>query len=346
MILLLHLRVICMDDSKKTSSASGTKFLHAGKAVLALFLVWFVVSQTDFAQLRDTLNSISIPWLGVYAILFIFAVMAKAMQYKIVIGREVTYARVLNVVVMQNVVSNFLAASAGVASYVALLRVEHGVKVSRAMIAFILTKIGDLTAIFILLLASLLGVWSDIEPVKGLTVFMLIAMGGFLALFGFVVLLRGRFVAILRSVFQRLRLTRFGLVDQGLDILDALAKQDQADILRTMGRVLAGSFLYLSVTLPWLYSGMRMFDIHLTAWQVGFSSAFYYLVTYVPVQIFGGLGVTEASMMYIYHLFGPSLAELAAVLIGLRVISALMNLSLLLYLPLYGFLSRAQSDNP
>ncbi len=324
-----------MDDSKKTSSSWGKKFRNAGKAALALFLAWFVVSQTDLAQLRDMLNSISILWLGVYAILFILAVMAKAIQYKIVIGREVTYARVLSVVVMQNVVSNFLAASAGVASYVALLRVEHGVKVSRAMIAFILTKVGDLTAIFILLLASLLGVWSDIESVKGLTLFMLIGMGGFLALFGFVVLFRERFVVFLRSVFEYLSLTRFGPTNQGLDILDALAKQDQTDILLTMGRVLAGSFLYLGVTLPWLYSGMRMFDVHLDGWEVAFTSAFYYLVTYVPVQIFGGLGVTEASMMYIYHLFGPSVPELAAVLIGLRVLSALMNLSLLLYLPLY-----------
>jgi uncharacterized membrane protein YbhN (UPF0104 family) len=334
-----------MDDSKKASSSLGKKILNAGKAALALFLVWFVVSQTDFAQLRDTLNSISIPWLGVYTILFILAVMAKALQYKIVIGREVTYTRVLSVVVMQNVVSNFLAASAGVASYVALLRVEHGVKVSRAMIAFILTKVGDLTAIFILLLASLLGGWSDIEPVKGLTLLLLMGMGGFLASFGFVVLFRERFVTVLRSVFERIRLTRFGLVNQGLDILDALAEQDQVDILRTMGRVLAGSFLYLAVTLPWLYSSMRMFSIHLNGWEIAFTSAFYYLVTYVPVQIFGGLGVTEAGMMYIYHLFGPSLAELAAILIGLRVLSALMNLSLLLYLPLYGFLSHTKSDN-
>ncbi len=333
-----------MDNSRIASRKR--KILNTGKMILALLLIWLVVSQTDFAQLLETLNRISLPWLGMYFILFLLAVMAKALQYKIVIGREVTYARVLNVVAMQNVVSNFLAASAGVASYVALLRVEHGVKVSRAMIAFILTKVGDLTAIFILLLVSLLGVWSDIEAVQWLTLVVLAGMGGFLSLFVLVVLYRERFVMVLTSLLERLRLTHFRLARQGLDILDALAKQDQAIILRTLARVLLSSFLYLAVTLPWLYSGMRMFDIHLNIWELAFTSAFYYLVTYVPVQIFGGLGVTEASMMYIYHLFGPSLAELAAVLIGLRVISAVMNLSLLLYLPLYGMLYGSQGDGP
>lgn len=327
-----------MTESIKATSARTANYLNAGKIILALLLVWFVVSRTDVAQLRAVFEKISIQWLVAYFTLFVLAVMAKALQYRIVIGKEVTYPQVLNVVVMQNVVSNFLASSAGIASYVALLRMEHGVKVSRAMVAFVLTKVGDLTAIFILLLASLFGVWSEVGSVQWLTVVVLAGMGGFLLLFILVILFRKGFVVVVRSLFERIRFTRFGLFNQGLDILEALARQEQADILQKMGRVLAGSFLYLAVTLPWLYAGLRMFDIRLNAWEIAFTSAYYYLVTYVPVQIFGGLGVTEASMMYIYHLFGPSLAELAAVLIGLRGISALMNLSLLLYLLLYRYL--------
>jgi len=334
-----------MTDSTKATPARTARYFNIGKIILALLLVWFVVSKTDLTQLHIVLESLSMSWLLVYLVLFILAVLSKALQYRIVIGDEVTYPRVLNVVIMQNVVSNFLAASAGIASYVVLLRVEHGVKVSRAMIAFILTKIGDLTAIFCLLLVSIWSVWGSIGGVQWLAVVLLTGMGTFLLIFFLVVIFRQRFVVILKSLFERMHLARFNWIQQSLNIMEALARQDQADILQKMRRVLAGSFLYLAVTLPWIYAGLRMFNIRLGVWEVAFSSAFYYLVTYVPIQIFGGLGVTEASMMYLYHLFGPSQAELAAVLIGLRVLSALMNLVLLLYLPIYGVLFKNSETN-
>lgn len=315
------------------------KYLNAGKLILAVLLAWFVVSRTDLDQVRAVFENISARGLVIYFLLFLLSVMAKALQYRIVIGHEVAYPRVLNVVVLQNVVSNFLASSAGIASYVALLRVEHGVKVGRAMMAFILTKVGDLTVLFLLLFGSLWGVWSRIQVVRWVTILLLVGTALFLVTFSLVVIFRGRFAGLMRSLSGRLRLSRFSVINKGLDVLDALARQEQAEILMKMGGVLAGSSVYLIVTFFWLYSGLRMFGIHLDIWEISFSSAYYHLITYVPIQIFGGLGVTEAGMLYVYHLFVSSQAELAAVLIGLRIVSALMNLALLLYLPLYGFLS-------
>jgi uncharacterized membrane protein YbhN (UPF0104 family) len=125
-----------------------------------------------------------------------------------------------------------------------------------------------------------------------------------------------------------------------MDVLEAVSRQDRDALLLTMKWVISGSLLYLVVSMAWLYAGLRVFDVRLGVWEVAYSSALYYLVTYVPIQIFGGLGVTDTTMMYVYGLFGPSQAQMAAVMIGLRLLVYLMNLSLLVYLPLYAALYR------
>jgi uncharacterized membrane protein YbhN (UPF0104 family) len=317
---------------------SKVSILNALKIILAFLLAGFIISRTDFKQVRAVVEDVSLPWLAAYFILFILSTLAKALQYRIVIGEGVALPRVLNVVVVQNIASNFLAATAGIASYVTLFRAEHGVKVSRAMLAFLLTKIGDVIAIGLLLLVSMGAVWSRIGALQWISIILSAGMALFVLTFLFLIQFRNAFFTLLERVLKWMHISQFALVQKGMDLLEAVAYQDRDSILRKIRGVIAGSFLYLGVTLLWLYAGLRVFDIRLGVWEVAYSSALYYLVTYVPIQIFGGLGVTDTSMMYVYSLFGPSQAEMAAVMIGLRLLVYLMNLSLLVYLPLYAVL--------
>jgi uncharacterized membrane protein YbhN (UPF0104 family) len=221
---------------------------------------------------------------------------------------------------------------------------EHGVKVSRAMTAFLLTKIGDIIAICLLLVFSLGWVWSRISILQWVSVMLAVGMILFLAIFFLLVAYRETFFALLQRALRWAHLMNFSIVHKVMDALEAVSQQDRDAILRTMRWVIAGSFLYLGVSLAWLYAGLRVFDIRLTAWEVAYSSALYYLVTYVPIQIFGGLGVTDTTMMYVYSLFGPAPARMAAVMIGLRILVYLMNLSLLVYLPLYAALYKSSDS--
>ena len=59
------------------------------------------------------------------------------------------------------------------------------------------------------------------------------------------------------------------------------------------------------------------------------------ILSIVPIQVFGGLGVSEAASLVLFGLFGFVESELAAVLIGMRILFTLTNLAALLYLPAY-----------
>lgn len=324
-----------MSEANTSTASRNSRYLNGAKFVVAIVLVVFVISRTNLEQLRGVFERLSVWGVILYFILFILTAVVKAFQYHIVIGRDVAYPRILNVVVMQNAISNFFAASAGVASYFTLFKVEHQVKVSRAMVTFVLTKVGDLIVIWCLLAISASWVWTDIGALQGLVIALLAGMGLFIGVFFLTVIYRQKISALVKIVLEKMNLLRFAPIQRGMDVLEALANQQQENVLQKMTAVVEGSFLYLVVTLAWLYAGLRIFDIHLTLGGFAFSSALYYLISYLPIQIFGGIGVTEMSLLYLYGIFSPSQAELAAVLIGLRIFSYIMNLALLLYLPLY-----------
>ncbi|HEY2982274.1 MAG TPA: lysylphosphatidylglycerol synthase domain-containing protein [Anaerolineales bacterium] len=316
------------------------------KIALALVLAAYVLSRTELDQLFALRERIQFGWLAAVFILYILLTVLKALQYYFLIGRQVAYAQVLNIVVIQNTTSNFIATSAGIASYLTLFRVEQGVKLSRAAVAFLITKVGDLISIWLFLAAAGLGVWPQVEALHAVTVAALAGIGAALAVFFAVVLLRERSVSLLQTLVDRLGLGRLGIVKRLMQILHSLAAQEQGFVFRMLGMGILFSLLYMLVTLAWLYAGLQTFSFDVALAPVVFVNVLMQLFSYLPIQVLGGLGVSETSLLYLYGLFGLPQTELAAVLIGTRVLFYAANLVVLLYLPLHSLLLNRSSRLP
>ena len=63
----------------------------------------------------------------------------------------------------------------------------------------------------------------------------------------------------------------------------------------------------------------------------------------MPITIFGSLGVSEVTSLYLYELFGFSQDLMSPILLAWRAVFYLMNLFVLLYLPLYALISGRSS---
>ncbi|MEI7989900.1 MAG: hypothetical protein WCI88_12755 [Chloroflexota bacterium] len=87
------------------------------KILLAIILVAYVFSRTnlnEFLSLHDQiLPAYLIATLILYACLTVF----KAFMYQVMLEQDTQYLRVLNVIVLQNAVTNFFAVGAGLVSY-------------------------------------------------------------------------------------------------------------------------------------------------------------------------------------------------------------------------------------
>ena len=113
---------------------------------------------------------------------------------------------------------------------------------------------------------------------------------------------------------------------------------EQTKILTTFGLLLLYSFLYLAVTITCSYINFLIFHLELDISAVLFVTVLIQLVSYFPVSVFGGLGISETSALYFWSFFQMPEQVMAPVLIGVRVVFYLFNLIPLIYLPAYSAL--------
>jgi uncharacterized membrane protein YbhN (UPF0104 family) len=318
-----------------TPKRNNTPFWNILKTILALLLIGFIVSRTDLPSLWETLKTASLPWLFLATGIFLSLTILKALQYYVFFRNGLTYPQVLNVLILQNAVSNYLAPGAGIASYLTVFRVEHGVKLSRSVLIFLLTKVGDLTAIWLALLVSSLLIWPRIRILQVPILILLAGIGLAILIFFLTVLFRQRFVSLLSTVLGRLKLSKIGIVEKGIHYVQGLADMDQKKVLGTFGQLLLYSFIYLAVTIGYTYANLAVFHLQLDLLAVALVTILIQLVSYFPISVFGGLGVTEASALYFWSFLGIPDHILAPALIGTRIVFYLVNLIPLIYLPLY-----------
>ena len=248
---------------------------------------------------------------------------------------KLTYPQVLNVIIWQNAVSNFFLAGAGVAAYITLTRREHEVKISRSVTTFLLTKIGDLIAIWLVLMISSKLVWSEIGALQTPVVILIIGIGFIILFFFLTILFRQRFLSLLSGLLRWAKLSKVRLIEEAMIYLQSLANMDQNKVLTTFGMLFFYSFMYLTVSIIFIYANLAIFHVQPQVPAVMFVSVLIQLVSYFPVGVFGGLGITETSALYFWSFFDIPQDVLAPALIGIRVIFYLFNLIPLIYLPVY-----------
>jgi len=314
------------------------------KIALALGLVLYVLSRSEFSSLISTLQNASLFWLLISGALYFLLTLLKALQYSVLMPDRLTYAQVLNITIWQNAVSNFFLAGAGIAAYITVTRLEHEVKVSRSVTIFLLTKVGDLIALWVMLLVASNLVWSEIGPLQTPVMILGAAMGGVILLFFLTIFFRQRFVSILSKALARFRISRVKFIESGMNYLQSLAGMDQKKVLTAFGLLTLYSFLYLAITIICTYTNLATFHLGPDIFAVMFVSVLIQLVSYFPVSVFGGLGVTETSALYFWSFFNIPQNVLAPALIGIRLVFYLFNLIPLIYLPAYSVLIKPKEQ--
>jgi uncharacterized membrane protein YbhN (UPF0104 family) len=327
---------------KFSSFLTGGKWKDALKIALAILLMGIVLSRTSLDQIVALKGYLSWPWLVISFGLFCLMTLVKTLQYWALLGGRASYRQTLKIVIIQNALTNYVAGTAGLASYLAMFQMDQNVKARHSGAVFLLTKAGDLLSMGLFLLVSASLVWTRVRALHELAILILTGVGLGLAAFWVAVFFRQPFVRFLRGITHRLRVERLSLVARGLSALESLSTQDSQAVLRIFFAGGALSLAYMIATLVYGYSRVQTFQIPLDFWAIIFISSLMQFVSIIPFQVFGGLGVTEVSLIYLYGLFGVT-QDIPAILIGLRVLFYLFNLALLAYVPLETFFARSNS---
>ena len=316
-----------------TRRSPKKKIWNAIKIIIAILLIGYVISLTNMQQLKQTLENLLPGWLLVSVGFFFLMIIIKGLQYRALINPQLSFWNVLNIIILQNAISNFVSNTAGVVSYFSMFREEHGVKLSRSAMVFIIVKVGDLAAILFILVSSLVFVWDRVRPIQGLLQLLIVGILSVLGLFFGAVIFRQWFVGFMRKTLNRMHLLKFSPVQSGLNTLEAIVAQDPLQIQSMLLSSGLYSSMYFACALAWSYAVIHAFQIPIDLPGILFVSAMSQIISFIPIQVFGGLGVTEVTAMYLYGLFGIPVPVLGAALLGIRVYNTLLSGLTLLYIP-------------
>ena len=179
-------------------------------------------------------------------------------------------------------------------------------------------------------------------PLQGFVISLLFTLGIAILIVVLSILLRQKFSSQIHRWLENLKLANLKYVRLGLDLLDEVVAQDEIFSMRLLGLATIYSLVYLLVTMWWFYANVRSFDVQIGLLAVVFVNVFIQLLSNIPIQAFGGLGVNESTSLYLYQFFYAEQQELASALIGIRILFYLMNLATLVYLPFHKLLAGKQ----
>lgn len=312
------------------------------KIALALALMVFVFSKTDLQSLIVLKDVLSWQWLWISLLLFCFVTITKGLQYWTLLGVQAPFRETLKIVIIQNAVTNFVANTAGIASYMTMFRLEQNVRLRRSGLVFILTKAGDLLAMAFFLALSAFQVWARVELLQETVIILLFGVLGGLLIFWAAVFMRQRFILQFKKFLHWLRMDRIGAVQRLLELLDTLVEQEHKTIIYALLKGTVLSFIYMTLTMAYSYARFQIFHVPADFWVIIFITSIMQFVSVIPIQIFGGLGVSELTLVYLFTLFGVTQVDIPAIVVALRVLFYLFNLVVMIYLPVDAFWNRVR----
>lgn len=305
------------------------------KILFTVALVGYFLSWANLNELYSIWERMKVSYLVATVFLYIVLTLFKAYKYRLLIQQKTKYLRVLNIVIVQNSLSNFLTNSAGIASYLALLRLEENVKVRQSGLVFAVTKIGDLFSVWVVSIICSWLLWERIFVLRNIVLICLTITG-----FGFIVFFlalfwRKGFISIVNKALEKTRLTKYSFFRDVVNALDVFSEMQQELVFGIVLKAFGLSFLYYLITLLWMVASMKAFQLPADSLSILFVSCILQLFSMVPVSVFGGLGITEVTSLYLYSLFGVAQSDLSVILVGWRIFYYLTNLLIVLYLPIY-----------
>ena len=299
------------------------------KLVTAFALIAAVVSEVNLESMVVLWQRISLPWFLLSIFAFYAVLWSMARRYWVLIGTRITFHELLHIVLYQNIMGNLIATAAGAAWYVGILRNKHDIQLTNGLLSLLLARFGDLLTLLVSLSFATLVVWQQIPTlhvVVTVVIFLLMAV----ALLSLLLLvLRRQLVEIAGRILGKCDLHKKVVVGRIFAGLTAFSNQEIDQSRLSIGPLTGYSVLTLGTMLLFAYSSLQIFGVRIDIWPVIFVVSLTQIMTLVPIQVFGGLGLYDFTYLYLYGLFGMHGSQFAAVVVGLRLCFYLTNLVLL-----------------
>lgn len=312
------------------------------KLLLAIFLMVYVLTRFTLSDIPALWSRLSLPWLVGAAITYFLTLLLLGFRYWLLIEKRASLQDTVNVSIVQALLGNYIATSAGAVYYVSILRTKNQVPIRSGIGSLLFSRITDLFYLFLMLSISTIFVWDFIEPVQWLISLLLLGLSGVFLLLVLMLIYHQLVNRFLEKIQSRFGLARLKFFKQVPDYFSELITQVHSLKSTWFVQFLMVTNLYFFIWFSNVYCNMRMFALDLNALEILFILSLSQLIFLIPLQVLGGIGISEVTFMYLSGFFGipPNSAVLAK--IGLRVVYLLIAVPVLGYLLLESLIYTAR----
>ena len=299
------------------------------KFATAFGLIAIVISEVNLESVSVLWKRVSMSWFLLSIVAFYGSIWFMARRYWSLIGTQISFKELFHFVIYQTIMGNMITTAVGAAWYVGALRNEGKIRITRSLFSLVAARFGDLVTLLVTLVIATLVVWRHVPTLQVLIIVVISVLTG-VALIGVLTLIfRRRVVAFIGQVIDKRNLRGKSFLNRTLHQLTSFLNQEAAQYRQSIGPFSIYSVLILLSMLIFAYSSLQIFGVRIEIWPVVFVVALTQIMSFLPVQVFGGLGIYDITYLHLYGIFGMDRSEFAAVIIGLRLCYYVANLSLL-----------------
>ncbi|MCC7162857.1 MAG: flippase-like domain-containing protein [Anaerolineae bacterium] len=303
------------------------------KIFLAFGLLALLLSRTSFAEIATALQGAAPLWLAASFVIFCANIYVMARRYWLLIEKAPPFPSLLSLVVIQTLFTNLVASGAGAVSYVGMLRGKHKVSARKSIASLVAARIGDAVILWITLAYSSWLVWEQIQPLHWLIIGILTGLTSLFVFGALVLCFHKRIAKRAEWLIYRMHLNHVSPVKDLNRAFAAIAEISVSDLVRVGMAVTGWSALLGLLHIAFGFCNMQIFHISVAPAAVLFTVTLVRLISLLPIQAFGGLGVNEVTAITLYGYFGVDITLLAPALFGMRVLYYAFNFCALIYLP-------------
>lgn len=301
------------------------------KVALAFGLLYLILSQVSYQDLSALVFKLQLAWL-IPTVFFSFSILwAFARRFAVLLKGQVPFSKLLGVVILQTAVGNLLGAVFGALSYIAMLRGRYQIKVESGFGSVLLARWGDLAVWIPTLMVSGIFVWDKLNDFQNVAIVVSIVLSAVVIAVPIGIVYSK---PLARWMQPRIKpSSRHHRIEAGIEQVGALASLNNREAIKLLIKVFSRSLVVMGFSFLYAFCHARLFALPLSLAEIIFVNAIVLLISYLPIQVFGGLGVYEFSAVYLYGLFGVAPGYAISVVIGTRILIIVLTGASLLYLP-------------
>jgi hypothetical protein len=212
--------------------------------------------------------------------------------------------------------------------------------VASGLLLRLVARFVDLFVLLVCLSVAKVVVWQQIPTLHLLVTVVICLLAAVATASSVLLILRSRIPGLASGILNKCGLHERTFVSRFLATIHVLGSQQSNKCGYCIAPFTGYSVFILGTMLLFAYANLQVFGVTIDIWPVIFVVSLTQVVTLMPIQVFGGLGLQDISYFYLYALFGINPSELAAVVVGLRICFVFTNLVfLVLVVPSLGLVT-------